>query len=82
MGNIETTTKFSRLKTISSSYSFPSICFICFQCLFTITKENYHPLLRRKCSLKLDLKKSEFLKSFLNLSVFVSFYNCNYKKKL
>ena len=33
-------------------------------------KENYYHLLWRKCSLKLDLKKSEFLKGFFNLFVF------------
>ena len=37
---------------------------------FTITKENYDPLLGRKCSLELDLKKSEFLKGFCDLFVF------------
>ena len=37
---------------------------------FTITKENYNPLLWRKCSLKLDLKKSGFLKDFCYLFVF------------
>ena len=66
MGNIETTTKFSRLKSISSiedNYSFSNL--FVFQCLVTITKENYYPVLSRKCSLEFGLKKSEFLKGFL-----------------
>ena len=58
MGNLETTTKVSRLKSTEDNYS------------FTLGKENYHLLLRRKCSLKMDLKKSEFLKGFFNLFVF------------
>ena len=52
MGNIETTTKFSRLKSVSSKI---------LKTPFTITKENYHPSLCRKRLLKFDLKKSKFL---------------------
>ena len=73
MGNIETTTKFSRLKSISSiedNYSFTLVINLLPSVLTIITKENYHPLLWRKCLLKLGLKKSEFLKGFLNLFVF------------
>ena len=46
------------------------VIFFFFKCLFIITKENYNPLLWRKCSLRLYLKKSEFLKGFFNLYVF------------
>ena len=61
MVNVETATKFSKLKSISSiedNYS------------FTLVIYNYHPLLWRKCLLKLGLKKPEFLKGFFNLFVF------------
>ena len=71
MGNIETTTKFSRLKSISSiedNYSFSNL--FVFECLVTNTKENYYPVLSRKCSLEFGLKKSEFLKGFFSLFVF------------
>ena len=47
---------------------------------FTITKENYNPLLWRKCSLKFDLKKSDFLKAFCNLFVFGFFFKIIKKK--
>ena len=57
MGNIETTMEFSRLKSI---YFYFSNLFI-FKSLFTVSKENYHPSLRRKCVLKMDFKKSKFL---------------------
>ena len=70
MGNIETTTKFSRLKSNSSIEDNYSFTIVIFKWLFTTAKENDHPSLWRKCSLKLDLKKSAFLKGFLNLFVF------------
>ena len=47
MGNIEFTTKFSRLENIASienNYSFTLVINF-FKYLFTITKENYHILL-------------------------------------
>ena len=48
MGNIETTTKFSRLKSISSiedNYSSTLVIYLLPSVLTIITKENYHPLL-------------------------------------
>ena len=39
-----------------------------------MAKENYRPLLQRKCSLKLGLKNSEFLKGFFNVFVFGSLF--------
>ena len=69
MGNIETKTKFSRLKSISNiedNYYFICNLFV-FKCLFTITKENHNPLLRGKFSLKLHLTKSDFLKELAKI---------------
>ena len=80
-GSKETTTKFSRLKSIFSiEDNYPFTLVIClFSSLFTITKEVNHPLLWRKCSLKLNLKKSEFSKGFF-VCFRLSLYN--YKEKL
>ena len=70
-GSKETTTKFSRLKSIFSiEDNYPFTLVIClFSSLFTITKEVNHPLLWRKCSLKLNLKKSEFFRLFSAFSL-------------
>ena len=68
MGNIETMTKSSRLKSVSSiesNYSFTLVIYLFSDVslqLHITTKKNYYPLLWRKHSSKLDLRKSEFLK--------------------
>ena len=71
MGNIETKAKFSRLKSISriEEYSFTLVTY-----LFSVSLFNYKGKLLsfivKKMFIEIGLKKSEFLKGFLNLFVF------------
>ena len=70
---------YTSLFTLNCLYLFTIICtYALFMVLFSSfclqLQRKINPLLWRKCSLKLDLKKSEFLKGFCNLFVFGFFF--------
>ena len=78
MTNIDNTTKFSRLKSISriQDYSFNLVIYLFSNVSLHLQRKT---LLWRKCLMKLSLNKSEFLKGFFNLFVFG--FLCTIKKK-
>ena len=70
MGNIETTIKFSRLKSIFSienNYSFTLVIF--FQVPLYNYKVKLSSFIVKKKPIEIVFKKSEFLKGFFNLFV-------------